>query len=208
MEQNLNTFLSRFWYCPKDKTKMAPIQSRYVPTPIFTITREHVEIGLQNAAAVRKIPQEQVILITEHVKSMLDAQPTVSEMSLIGVTCPTCNTGYAAPRISQVETLGKNIGRALYDQHTAIEMKQYGRFRFVDHFGLTRDRNDPNSSSRMFYMAWWLGLRFLILYYLLGLQMKLLGKWIPLGVFLLIGGIIFLGLVAAYSGAYSVFGYF
>ena len=124
----------------------------------------------------------------ELVTYMFENDTLLEHVELAGVICPVCGTSFSAPRLARVEDVGINVGRALYDSHAALETKDYGRFRFVDHFGLGRysQQGEQRGGRRSFWLwGWILGFRTLfliiLLFYILGLEMKLGKKWFPLG---------------------------
>ncbi|MHA2298784.1 MAG: hypothetical protein ACXADA_22340 [Candidatus Hodarchaeales archaeon] len=120
---------------------------------------------------------------------MFNNDPTLDQVELVGVICPVCSYISSAPKIARVSDTGINVGGALYRAQKALETKQYGRFRFIDRFGLGRytQQQDGQGGGRrsMFLWVWILGLRTIILiaglYYILGFEMKLGSRWIPLG---------------------------
>ena len=131
------------------------------------------------------------------VNQIYNLDEELDDLPLVGTYCPTCEKVSASPRINEIDNLGKNIGKSLFDQHRAMETKNHGRFRFVDHFGLSRQREDgTRDNSRMiFYGIFW-GITILLLFYVIGLEMKFRNRWIPLGPLLIVVGII----IVAFTG--------
>lgn len=187
--------LSRFWYCPKDKTSLQLNNNRWSTTPYFTISRDNIKTGISNAIALRKINPESEDQTYELVVHMFNADGSLEQVELVGVVCAICGSVGSAPKVGKVMNGGVNVGRALYRTQMALETKNYGRFRFVDHFGLGRynqrqDGQQGGSRRSIWFWGWILGFRTIILvfllYYILGLEMKLGRKWLPLGPILLI----------------------
>lgn len=187
--------LSRYWYCPKDKVVMQINRTRLAQTPNFSIFKENIEISLHNVVAVKKIPEEAIEETKKIVDYILSHDPNRNQIEFVSVKCPNCGDVRGAPRISKVENIkGINTGKQLYASNKKLENKEFGRFRTVDKIGLGRSSNDDSSNRpSMFFWAWIIGIytffMILIFYYILGLEMKIKDRWIP------IGGIFFTGLI-------------
>jgi hypothetical protein len=192
-----NKELSQFWYCPYDRNMLQIHHSRTAPSPYFQIFRRNIEIGVNNAVAIKKIPPEAVNQTLELINFIFEKEPARETIDLVGVICPICNQGFSAPKISHIEEAAKDQARALFEQYRALETKNFGPFRIVDHFGLargTQDESEGRQTRGLMGRLWWyifiLGFRTIImvlfLYYILGLEMKIGKKWLPLGPILLI----------------------
>ena len=196
--------LSRFWYCPKDNSRLQPKLERIAQNAFFRIEKDNMANSIYNAVSLRKIP-ESAIKYTELLAKYMfgNLPPDVMEIDLVGTECPMCQGRYASPKMIKVLELGKSTGRALFDNQTKAATKNYGRFRLVDRFGMGGNQNDnQNSSNRGMGGLFLLGFLFgfvnlilvLFLYYIMGLEMKIRNKFYPIGAILLIaalGGILY-----------------
>lgn len=118
-----NQNLSRYWYCPRDHTKMKNVQHKYINNPIFWVSRNNAENSVQNAVGVYKIPQYAVQQTLGLAKAIFD-HSTLEDIELVGVQCPICKLGAAAPKIPRVESLDANFGSLLYHETTQQEQLQ------------------------------------------------------------------------------------
>ena len=188
--------LSRFWYCSKDNSRLQPKLERIAQNAFFRIEKDNMGNSIYNAVSLHKIP-ESVTQYTELLsKYMFDNLPAdVMEIDLVGTECPTCQGRYSSPKMVRVLDLGKGTGRALFDTHRRLATKNYGRFRLVDRFGLGGNQDQNSNSSRsglggLFLLGFFFGffniMLVLILYYIMGLEMKIGNKFYPIGALLLI----------------------
>lgn len=207
---NLEKELSRYWFCPKDRNMLQIHHTKQSQNPYFVIARNNIEIGIQNAIALRKIApdaKEQ----TEHlVKYIFEKDPSKEMIDLVGVQCGACGAQFSAPKLSRIEDgeYSKDRARAIFESTRALETKYFGPFRVVDHFGIARYARGDQGSSRMgFFWLWILGIRTIILmiflYYILGLELRIGKRWIPIGAVVFIGGLVVLVFIGFY---YDVFG--
>lgn len=188
--------LSRFWYCPKDNSRLQPKLERIAQNPFFRIEKDNIENSIHNAISLRKIPESATQYTETLAKYMFsNLPPEVMEIDLVGVECPTCQGRYASPKMIRVLELGKSYGRALFDTQTKLATKNYGRFRIVDRFGFggnqNQDQNSSNSGMRsLLFLGFLFGFVNLILvfflYYFMGLEMKVGNKFYPIGAIILI----------------------
>lgn len=93
-----HTDLRRFWYCPHDSQPLSPNTTRVMQTPYFLLTRDNLDLGIRNAFAMKKIPEESFhqtkILADYFFKNTMN-----DEMNLVSVFCPECGKIFSAPRI-------------------------------------------------------------------------------------------------------------
>lgn len=196
--------LSRFWYCPRDNTRLQPKLERIAQNAFFRVSKDNLANSINNAVSLRKIPESAVQTTDLLAKYMFGNLPSdVVEIELVGTECQACQTRYASPKLQRVIELGKGTGRALYDSQKMLATKNYGRFRFVDRFGLGKNQNqeqNQNSGMRnLFFLGFFFGftnlILVLVLYYIMGLEMKIGKKFYPIGPILLImflSGILYL----------------
>ncbi len=191
---SLEKELNQYWYCPKDGNVLQIYHSPRVQSPYFDIYRSDVEIGINNAVASKRIPSEAIEQTQTLVDLILHRNPTVECVELISVVCTSCGKGSAAPKLKRVEGMAKTQAQALFESHQALKTKTFGPFRFIDRYGvgqyLQRGRDRGTGSNRWLFYMLFLGIRtiamVLILYYIMGLEIKIGKKWIPLGIILLI----------------------
>ena len=55
---DLEKELSRYWFCPNDRNMLQIHHTKQSQNPYFLINRKNIEIGIQNAIALRKIAPE------------------------------------------------------------------------------------------------------------------------------------------------------
>jgi hypothetical protein len=198
-EQNiLKKELNQYWYCPKDGNKLQVYHNKRVQSPHFNIDRAYVEVGINNAVASKRIPPEAIERTWGLVELIFQGNPALDVVDLISVYCSSCGTRYAAPKLDRVESSAKSQARALYESHQALQTKNFGPFRFIDHYGvgqyLQRERNQGAGSRRWLFYILFIGIRtiamILILYYIMGLEVRLGKKWFPLGIVMLVLSVI------------------
>lgn len=189
--------LSRFWYCPRDNSRLQPKLERIAQNPFFRIEKDNMSNSIYNAISLRKIPEsasQQTELLAKYMFGNLPLDNM--EIDLVGCECPTCQGRYAAPKMIRVLDLGKSTGRALYDKQTMLATRNYGRFRLRDRFGLGKNQDQDSNQSRgglggLFLLGFLFGfvnlILVFILYYIMGLEMKIGNKFYPVGALLLIG---------------------
>lgn len=88
--------IQKYWLCPTDDTRLQLVTSKIAGNPSFIILKERVNIGVNNAIALRKIPaeaEEQTISIVNEIFSKFP----VSEISLVNTRCPICQKYYSVP---------------------------------------------------------------------------------------------------------------
>ena len=188
--------LSRFWYCSRDNTRLQPKLERIAQNPFFRVSKDNMSNSITNAVSLRKIPESAIQTTELLAKYMFGNLPVDTvEIELVGTECSTCQTRYASPKLIRVLELGKSTGKALYDSQVMLATRNYGRFRLVDRFGLGRNQNQDQNQNRggmrsLFLLGFFFGfanlILVLILYYIMGLEMKIGKKFYPLGPVLLI----------------------
>ncbi|MHA2223986.1 MAG: hypothetical protein ACXAC8_02205 [Candidatus Hodarchaeales archaeon] len=191
--------LSKYWFCPNDNSMLQIYYTKESQSPYFVLSRQNIDIGIQNAIALRKIGPEAKEQTQKLVNYIFENDPSRKMINLVGVYCNACGAKFTAPKLKKIEEgdFSKDRARALYEQigQQALETKNYGPFRVVDHFNMGRYvRGGQQGSSRSFIWLWILGIRtilmMIVLYYILGLQMKVGKRWLPLGPILFIVGLI------------------
>lgn len=207
---NLEKELSRYWFCPNDRNMLQIHHMKQSQNPYFVIDRKNIDIGIQNAIALRKIAPEAEEQTHELVKFIFENDPTKEVIDLVGVRCNACGANYSAPKLRKIEEgdFSKDRARAIFESTRALETKNFGPFRVVDHFGIGRYAREDGQSSRGFFWLWILGLRTILmmifLYYILGLELKVGKRWLPLGPILFIGGLITLIFLGVYWNIFDV----
>lgn len=96
-------YLTEYWYCENDNLRMQVFQEPR-QSPNFSVTKEKMDINLNNAVAMKKIPQksqEKVKLSAEFIFQNLD----IDEIFFISVKCKECGNHRAAPEIEKMKDL-------------------------------------------------------------------------------------------------------
>ncbi len=114
MEKALNTY----WYCPQDNNFLQIRQSRIAQTPYFIITRKSIDVGINNAISMKKIPPEAAFHTQEMVTFIFKRDPSRQYIDLVSVTCKVCGTWLSAPKLSQFEDLDISKTHAFVAQAT------------------------------------------------------------------------------------------
>lgn len=186
-----NENLSRYWFCPDDKTPLQINYTRVSRTPYFQISRDFLDVSINNAVAMKKMDKSNIPQAKE-IADLFFSNEDFSEIELVSVYCSVCKKKYLAPKIAKIANI-IDTGKSIYEAQKSLETKNYGRFRVVDHFGLGEWVSGRRRSG--FSMMFWLfyGIRtffaIAILYYTLGLQFRIGKRWIPIGgiIFVLLG---------------------
>ena len=74
------------------------VSSNVAGNPYFSISRNKVILGIDNAINIKKIPpqsQEQSEQLVKEIFSTFE----IDELILISTKCPTCNTFYSVPKM-------------------------------------------------------------------------------------------------------------
>jgi hypothetical protein len=210
-QADLEKELSRYWFCPKDRNMLQIYHTKQSQRPYFLIDRKNIDIGIQNAIALRKIASEAEEQTHELVKFIFKSNSAKEKIELVGVHCNVCGARYSAPKLSKIVDgdYSKDRARAIFESTRALETKNFGPFRVVDHFGIGRFvRGDQQRSRSGFFWLWILGIRTILmvifLYYILGLEFKVGKRWLPLGPILFIGGLILLIFIGFYWNIFGI----
>ncbi len=208
---NLEKELSKYWFCPTDKNMLQIYYTKQSQNPYFVITRRNIEIGIQNTIALRKITPEAKEQTRELVALIFEKDPLREELNLVGVLCNVCGASYSAPKLRKIVNgeISKDRARTMFESTRSLETKHFGPFRVVDHFGIGRfARGGRQSSSRRFFWLWILGictiLMIIFLYYILGLELKIEKRWLPLGPILFIFGLVAIIFISFYWNIFDV----
>ncbi len=102
----LDQELSSFWYCPYDHNILQERQSRVAQNPNFFISRGKIEIGVNNAIAMKKIPPEAASHTAKIANYIFDIDKTKRIVELVSVTCKMCGKWLSAPRLSKIDGVG------------------------------------------------------------------------------------------------------
>ncbi|OLS27033.1 MAG: hypothetical protein HeimC3_05000 [Candidatus Heimdallarchaeota archaeon LC_3] len=92
--------LKKLWYCSKDNFKLTANASREVPSPEFSISRERITAGLNNAMAMRKISPD-VMSYAESLVEQLFLTTEELEIELVSTICTQCKTRYLSPKLTK-----------------------------------------------------------------------------------------------------------
>lgn len=208
---DLEKELSKYWFCPDDKNMLQIFHTKQSQNPYFVITRQNIDIGIQNAIALRKIAPEAKEQTREIVTLIFEKNPFREEVNLVGVRCNICGASFSAPKLRRIVNgeFSKDRARAMFESTRSLETKHFGPFRVVDHFGIGRYvRGNGRSSTRGFFWLWILGIRTILmivfLYYILGLELKIGKRWLPLGPILFIIGFISIIFISFYWNIFDV----
>ena len=90
--------LQKYWMCPNDSSRLQLVTERVAGSPTFTITKERVDNGINNAIAIRKIHAESADQTGKLVNEIF-SQFEIEEIMLVNTRCPTCNKYFTAPQI-------------------------------------------------------------------------------------------------------------
>ncbi|MFW9780156.1 MAG: hypothetical protein ACFFE8_15010 [Candidatus Heimdallarchaeota archaeon] len=210
---NFERELSRYWFCPNDRNTLQLHHTKQSQNPYFTVNKQNLDIGIENAIALKKIAPEAKKQAYELVHFIFDMDPTKQNVDLVGVHCTVCGAQFAAPKVMKIidGDFSKDRARAIFESTRALETKYFGPFRVVDHFGIARYARDEQGTSRSsFFWLWILGFRTILmmafLYYILGLELKLGTRWVPLGLILFIGGLVGIIFIGFYFDIFGILG--
>jgi hypothetical protein len=210
---NLERELSRFWFCPNDRNSLQIRHTKQSENPYFTVNKKNLDIGIQNAIALKKIAPEAKEQTYDLIEFIFDIEPSKQNVDLVGVHCTVCGAQFAAPKVTKIidGDFSKDRARAIFESTRALETKHFGPFRVVDHFGIARyARGNQGRSRSSFFWLWILGFRTILmmvfLYYILGLELKVGNRWIPLVVILFIGGLVGIVFIGFYFDIFGIIG--
>ncbi len=87
------------WKCPNDQF---PLQIRtrttFAQNPQFTINRQNIEVGISNAIAMKKIPQEAAHYTQEVVNRLFLDNPKLDYIEMVGASCNKCGLVVSVPK--------------------------------------------------------------------------------------------------------------
>lgn len=91
--------LDELWKCPNDQF---PLQIRmraaFAQNPQFIIHRQNIEVGISNAIAMKKIPQEAAHYTQEVVKRLFLENPTLDYIEMVSASCNKCGLVVSVPK--------------------------------------------------------------------------------------------------------------
>jgi hypothetical protein len=91
--------IDELWKCPNDQF---PLQIRMPTTsaqnPQFNINRQSIEVGISNAIAMKKIPQEAAHYTQEVVNRLFLDNPTLDYIEMISASCNKCGLVVPVPK--------------------------------------------------------------------------------------------------------------
>lgn len=102
----LDQELSSFWYCPFDNNILQERQSRVAQNPNFFISRGKIDIGVNNAIAMKKIPPEAANHTAKIANYIFNIDRSKRIVELVSVTCKMCGKWFSAPRLSKIDGVG------------------------------------------------------------------------------------------------------
>ena len=102
----LDQELSLFWYCPFDHNILQERQSRVAQNPNFFISRGKIDIGVNNAIAMKKIPPEAANHTAKIASYIFDIDRSKRIVEFVSVTCKKCGKWLSAPRLRKIEGVG------------------------------------------------------------------------------------------------------
>ncbi len=100
---SLTKELSQFWLCPYDQNILQERQSRVAQNPNFFISRGKVDIGVSNAIAMKKIPEQAGPQTAKIANFIFEIDNSKRIVEFVSVTCKKCGKWLSAPRLSKVE---------------------------------------------------------------------------------------------------------
>ena len=118
--------LSQFWFCPFDQNFLQERQSRLAQNPIFFISRGKIDIGVNNAIAMKKIPEEAATYTRNIATHIFENDESKRIVEFVSVTCKKCGKWLSAPKLSEVEGVTVN-----HVQNILVERSQsiyYGKY--------------------------------------------------------------------------------
>ena len=91
--------LEIFWICPNDFARLISNESRLVPNPVFTLTRERLDYDLDNAVSMKKIPND-ILPFVRRLSLILFKKSKKFEIKLTSTICPVCKRQFISPELS------------------------------------------------------------------------------------------------------------
>jgi hypothetical protein len=91
--------IDELWKCPNDQFPLQiRMQTAYAQNPQFTIHRENIEVGISNAIAMKKIPQEAANYTREVVNRLFVENPKLDYIEMVGASCNKCGLIVSVPK--------------------------------------------------------------------------------------------------------------
>ena len=75
-------------------------ESRLVPNPMFTLTRERLDYDLDNAVSMKKISND-ILPFVKNLSVILFKKSEKFEIKLISTICPMCKRQFISPELSE-----------------------------------------------------------------------------------------------------------
>lgn len=118
--------LSQFWFCPFDENILQERHSRVAQNPIFLITRQKINIGVNNAIAMKKIPEEAATYTRNMANTIFQSDDSITMLEFVSVICKKCGKWLSAPILSEVEGVDvKHVQNILIERSKPI---YYGKY--------------------------------------------------------------------------------
>lgn len=91
--------INELWKCPNDKFPLQiRMRSTFAQNPQFTVNRQNMEVGISNAIAMKKIPQEAATYTREIVNRLFLDNPTLDYIEMVGASCNKCGLVVSVPK--------------------------------------------------------------------------------------------------------------
>ena len=91
--------IHELWKCPNDQsTLQIRMRSTFSQNPQFIITRQSIEVGIFNAIAMKKIPQEAAHYTQEVVNRLFLDNPALVYIEMVSASCNKCGLVVSVPK--------------------------------------------------------------------------------------------------------------
>lgn len=182
--------MKNYWFCTDHRTRLEEYTNRYSSNSIFSIKKDKIDVSLNNAAAVKKIELYSIERGKLLAEEYFTQNPEAEELDCVGTICPKCNKIYVSPRFIKTSELGD------------IDLHTYNHW-WIFRIPVTpKDQQDNQQNYYLFFFRYILYAY--ILNYTLFLQMKILGKYRKVGMYVLFP-IILLAIVFVLVGSRGFF---
>jgi hypothetical protein len=163
--------MENYWFCTDHKIKLEQYTNRYSGNAFFSIKKDNIDVGLNNAAAVKKIEINSILRGKDLAEEYFSQFPDAEELECVGTVCPKCNKIYVSPRHFKTRETGD------------IDIQTYNHW-WVFRMPVTpKDQQDDRPSYYLFFFRYILYAY--LLNYTLFLQMKIFGKYRKVGLYVL-----------------------
>ncbi|MHA2365650.1 MAG: hypothetical protein ACXAC7_16960 [Candidatus Hodarchaeales archaeon] len=185
--------MENYWFCTDHNVRLEQHTNRYSGNPFFSLKKEKIDVGLNNAVAVKKIDVRSIDRGKALALEYFNQFPDEEVFECVGTICPSCRKVFVSPRHITTKDLGD------------LDFGSYSHWWIFR--SPTAEKLDQNRRTGFFFFRYYL-YAYLLNYTML-LEVKLFGRYFKIGLYVLFPiTLLILALILAGTGGFGYFGNF